>query len=227
MGYVCLKKKMEFTKIGSRFFSSTRGQIVRLLRGATRTVEELAASLNLTDNAVRAHLATLERDGLVSQTGVRHGSRKPHFTYALAPAAEQLFPKSYDELFNVLLIVLKEKLTSRQLKGVLREVGRKVAQDKVKSAVGRSDLSEKTREAANVLEALGGAPRVESEDGKFMIRSENCPLAGAVESHSEVCSVAAALIGQITGGLVSEKCNNTEAPPRCLFEIVEKRHHHN
>jgi predicted ArsR family transcriptional regulator len=50
-----------------RFFDSTRGQIVMMLRGATRTVDELAKELELTDNAVRAHLTTLERDGLVKQ----------------------------------------------------------------------------------------------------------------------------------------------------------------
>jgi predicted ArsR family transcriptional regulator len=64
---------MAKTKIGERFFGSTRGRLVRLLRGAARTVEELAAALALTDNAVRAHLATLERDGLVQQAGVRRG----------------------------------------------------------------------------------------------------------------------------------------------------------
>src|SRR3712207_8581849 len=52
-----------------RFLETTRGQIVALLRRGTRTVEELAAALGLTDNAVRAHLAALERDGLVRQAG--------------------------------------------------------------------------------------------------------------------------------------------------------------
>ena len=45
-----------------RFFSSTRGRILTLLRREKRTVEDLAGELTLTDNAVRAHLATLERD---------------------------------------------------------------------------------------------------------------------------------------------------------------------
>ena len=40
-----------------RFFSSTRGRIVALLRRTSRTVDELAQALDLTDNAVRAHLA--------------------------------------------------------------------------------------------------------------------------------------------------------------------------
>ena len=49
-----------------RFLSSTRGRLVTLLRRSARTVDELAHELGLTDNAVRAHLATLERDGLVA-----------------------------------------------------------------------------------------------------------------------------------------------------------------
>jgi predicted ArsR family transcriptional regulator len=59
--------------LGRRFFETTRGQIVGLLRRGRRTVEELARALGLTDNAVRNHLATLERDGLVRQDGVRRG----------------------------------------------------------------------------------------------------------------------------------------------------------
>ncbi len=214
---------MESTKIGARFFSSTRGQIVRLMRGTARTVEDLAASLDLTDNAVRAHLATLERDGLVSQAGLRRGARKPHFTYVLTPAAEDLFPKSYDALLNVLLAVLKEKLTGRELREALREVGRKLARLKIKSVSNDSGLSARTREAVELLEALGGAPRLQTDGDKLIIQSSSCPLATAVESHSEVCSVAEALIAQVTGAHVRERCNKTEIPPRCTFEITRKR----
>jgi len=202
---------MESTRFGTRFFSSTRGQIVRLMRGTERTVEDLAASLDLTDNAVRAHLATLERDGLVSQAGVRRGARKPHFTYVLTRAAEDLFPKSYDAMLNVLLGVLKEKMTARELKKALREVGHKLARLKIKSAPNDSGLSARTREAVELLEALGGAPRLEMDDGKLSIQSSSCPLAAAVESHPEVCSVAEALIAQVTGAHVHEKCKDRKS----------------
>ena len=72
---------------------STRGRIVSLLRGKVSTVNELAQELGLTDNAVRAHLLSLERDGLVRQSGVQRGYRKPHFAYELTPEAESLFPR--------------------------------------------------------------------------------------------------------------------------------------
>src|SRR5262247_1263898 len=114
-------------KLDERFFESTRGQIVTLLRSSACTVEDLAEKLNLTDNAVRAHLATLERDGLVRQSGLRRGPRKPHFTYVLTPEAEGLFPKAYDALLNQLIAVLKNRLDPSEIEDVLREVGRAVA----------------------------------------------------------------------------------------------------
>jgi len=72
-----------------RFLTSTRGRLITLLRRDTRTVDDLASALNLTDNAVRAHLAALERDGIVRQSGVRRdgGVGKPAFAYELTADA--------------------------------------------------------------------------------------------------------------------------------------------
>jgi hypothetical protein len=35
--------------------------------------------------------------------------------------------------------------------------------------------------------------------------------------------VAETLVAQITGARVREKCDKTAVPPRCSFEIAEKR----
>ena len=214
---------MKKTKLGERFFESTRGRIVRLLRGETRTVNELAAALEMTDNAVRAHLATLERDGLIRQGGVQRGHRKPHFAYELTPEAEHLFPKSYDALLNVLLSVLKERLSPDELGEVLQAVGRKAAAETTASLARGADLSAKAAKAVEMLEALGGAPRLAKEDDKIIIQSASCPFTNAVKAHPEVCRVAETLVAQITGGRVRESCNKTAFPPRCSFEITEKR----
>ncbi|HZA91639.1 MAG TPA: winged helix-turn-helix domain-containing protein, partial [Gemmatimonadales bacterium] len=78
------------TRWDQRFFASTRGRVVTLLRDGHTTVEDLARALNLTDNAVRTHLSALERDGLVVQSGLRRGVGKPAYTYVLTPDAERL-----------------------------------------------------------------------------------------------------------------------------------------
>jgi predicted ArsR family transcriptional regulator len=216
---------MESNKMGARFFNSTRGRIVRLVRlvrDGSRTVEELAHALHLTDNAVRSHLSTLERDGLMRQEGVRRGPRKPHFTYALTPEAEYLFPKSYDTLLNVLLKVLKEKVSPKELQEMLRQVGRNLAATEKKSPSGDSDLSARVRQTVALLESMGGAPRLKIEGDQFIIHSESCPVAAAVESNPEICCAVEAMIGQITGARVRETCANQQHPPHCSFEITEK-----
>src|SRR5205807_554426 len=87
----------------------------RLLRQASQTVEELAQVLDLTDNAVRAQLMVLERDGLVQQRGSRRGSSKPAYVYGLTAAAEELFPKAYGPVLRQLLETLNERLAASLL----------------------------------------------------------------------------------------------------------------
>jgi predicted ArsR family transcriptional regulator len=207
---------METTKFDKRFFDSTRGRIVTLLRGAGRTVDELAVELELTDNAVRAHLLSLERDGLVRQSGLRRGPRKPHFTYALTPEADSLFPKAYDALLNQLIAVLKGRLAPREIEEVLREVGRHIASGA--SAGEAGDLDERVQVALKVLAAIGGAAEVEEHDDKVVIRSSGCPLAAAVSAHPEVCQLAESLVAEIVKAPVEEHCDRG-GPPQCRFQI--------
>jgi predicted ArsR family transcriptional regulator len=211
---------MKRTKLDKRFFGSTRGRIVTLVRGTTKTVNELAEELQLTDNAVRAHLLSLERDGLIRQSGVQRGTRKPHFAYELTGEAENLFPKAYDGILNQLIAVLKGRLTPKALKEVLQEVGRSLAgSQSLESETGA--LETRAEKALSALEAIGGSARLEKEGGKLMIRSGSCPLAIAVAEHPEVCQLAESLLSEIIGTTVREHCNR-EGSPQCAFEIAEK-----
>src|SRR5829696_3537709 len=115
---------MKTSKFDERFFESTRGRVIKLLRGATSTVNDLASALGLTDNAVRSHLLSLERDGLVRQSGTLRGHRKPHFAYELTQEAEHLFPKAYDLLVNRLITALKGRLEPKAVMELLAEAGR-------------------------------------------------------------------------------------------------------
>ena len=208
------------TKLDKRFFDSSRGRIVTLLRGTTKTVNELAEGLGLTDNAVRAHLLSLERDGLIKQSGIQRGVRKPHFAYQLTEEADQLFPKAYDALLNQLIAALKQRLSPAALDEVLREVGRALASAQG-VAQNKDQLDERLGKALHALEALGGAARVEKEENKFVISSDRCALANAVAEHPEVCKLAETLLTELIGTEVREQCDR-EPSPRCRFEIIEK-----
>src|SRR5207245_2177979 len=106
---------------------STRGRVISLLRRASRTVSELSKALRVTDNAVRATLATLERDGLVRPGAKRPGVRKPNQAYELTAAAEALFPKPYGLLLKELFEVLTERLGPRARGEILRALAGRLA----------------------------------------------------------------------------------------------------
>src|SRR5688572_26590318 len=178
-------KAMKGTKFGQNFFDSTRGQVLGLLRRGIGTVEELAKQLELTDNAVRSHLTTLERDGLAERRGLQRGSRKPHYHYALTAEAEQLFPKAYSTLFNQLLTTLKRKLAADELESILGEVAHSLAADNV--AEENESLEGRSERALAALESMGAASALKNEDGKLRIESvTSCPFDVAVSVHPEV-----------------------------------------
>ena len=208
------------TKLDKRFFESTRGRIVNLLRGTSKTVNELAAELALTNNAVRSHLLSLERDGLIKQSGLQRGTRKPHFSYELTAEADNLFPKAYDALLTQLITVLKGRLSPATLEQILRDVGRSLAGAQT-SNPKNGNLESRVSRGLAALERIGGTAHSENAEGKVVIRSESCPLAAAVAEHPEVCRLAETLLSEIIGGEVRERCDR-DGSPRCRFEVIGK-----
>jgi predicted ArsR family transcriptional regulator len=202
-----------------KFFEGTRGKVVTLLRRGGRTVEGLARELDLTDNGVRAHLATLERDGIVRQRGsVRRGSGggKPAYVYELTTEAEELFPKAYEPVLSQLLDVLVTQLGPEKSEALLRSVGRRIAEGQTVPTDGvRGGLEA----AVGVLNELGGLAELEVRDGSFVIRGYSCPLAGVAPDHPEVCRMAETLLTELAGVPVYEHCDRGERP-RCCFEVA-------
>jgi predicted ArsR family transcriptional regulator len=205
---------MATNRWNQRFLATTRGQVVAMLRRASQTVNELATALDLTDNAVRLHLSTLERDGLVTQEGVRRGGGKPSYAYGLTPQAQQLFPKPYGTVLDELLGVLSERLPPAALEAAVREVGRRLAAG---HQAPPGDLRLRVAHGAALLNDLGGLAEVEDDGNQLWIQGFDCPLAAAA-GHVEACRLAETLLTEVIGNSVCERCDRSN-PPRCRFAV--------
>jgi predicted ArsR family transcriptional regulator len=212
---------MSAVGLSRRFFETTRGQIVALLRRGSRTVEELAQALGLTDNAIRSHLSSLERDELVRQDGVRRGqgAGKPATLYEIHPEAEPLFSRAYAPVLGALLEELAAELPPERREALMQAVGRRLA-----NGVGRppaGDLAARVRAGAALLNSLGGAAEAERRDGALVIRGcGGCPLSTATAHRPELCRAVEALLSDFIGAPVRECCDRGERP-RCHFEVPE------
>ena len=210
---------MTSVDFGRRFLETTRGQIVALLRRGARTVEELARALQLTDNAVRNHLTTLERDGLVRQDGVRRGpgAGKPAVLYDMHPGAEPLFSRAYAPVLSTVMDVLVEELPADRADAMLREVGRRLGRGLGAGAAG--DVDDRLRTAAAVLRALGGdVELVQAEGGVLRLQGHGCPLSAAVARRPEVCRAVKTLVAEVIGAPARACCQHG-ARPCCAFAV--------
>src|SRR5688572_1542195 len=101
----------------------TRRRIVDLLRRSALTANEIAAQLGLTHNAVRGHLAALQRDGLVREGGLRRGETRPAVVYEIVPRADSIFSRAYIPFIAQLLRVLGQQMSKPELDEIMHAVG--------------------------------------------------------------------------------------------------------
>jgi DeoR family transcriptional regulator, suf operon transcriptional repressor len=200
-----------------QFGKSTRGRIVALLRRGERSVEELAAALELTDNAVRAQLVTLEKDGLVRAAGVRRDGAvgKPATVYTLAEESAPIFSSAYAHLLSALLMELSSRVPPAVLESALRDAGRRLAP----ARHPRGSYAERVRAGAGLLADLGAdADLVRVRDG-YEIRGHGCVVSEAVSACPATCRAVEALLSEITGATVTEHCDRSKAPS-CRFHVA-------
>jgi predicted ArsR family transcriptional regulator len=192
----------------------TRARLLHLLRRSRHTITTLAGSMRLTDNAVRTHIAVLERDGLVEHVGTeRDTGGKPARLYALTREGEELFPKAYALVLGGLVEEIAGADGRARAVELLRAVGRRVA-----SEVASPEPEARVAAAAAALAGLGGDVEVERTAEGWHLRGYGCPLSAVTAGHPEVCALAQALVEEITGRPVTECCDRSDRP-RCGFTV--------
>lgn len=194
----------------------TQARLLYQLRRCSQTITELADHLELTDNAVRTHVAVLEREGLVMSAGMqRDTGGKPARRYALTQLGEELFPKAYALVLGQLIEEIARRDGPDGAVAMLQSVGRRVGPS---AAEGRQP-EERVAAAAGALHELGGEVGVERDGAGWLIRGTGCPLSAVTRDHPETCALARAMIEEITGMAVTECCDRS-GRPRCGFKLA-------
>jgi predicted ArsR family transcriptional regulator len=185
-----------------------------LLRRSRQTISGLAEQLELTDNAVRTHVAALDRDGVIERVGTRREARgKPAGVYALTREGEELFPKAYALVLSGLVDEISRVEGRERAIELLRAVGERVAERTEPSR----DPKARVKAAAAALRSLGGDIEVQRTDHGWRLQGHGCPLSAVTAKHPEVCAVAKALVEEITGQQVTECCDRSDRPS-CAFQ---------
>lgn len=196
---------------------ASRARLVTLLGHGGLTADELASKLGVTTNAVREHLAAMERDGLVRRAGQRRGPTKPSQVFELTPEVEQFLSQAYVPLLTHLVRVVVDDSSAEHLNRLMIEVGKGLAAQLTPVKRPKRLQARVSLASALLNDHLGAVTRVE-RNGKYVIRGVACPLAALTGKHPSVCLAIERLVAEIVGSAVRECCQRT-GRPRCCFEI--------
>ncbi len=202
-----------------QLLDTSRGRIVTLLQRGALTVDDIAAELGLTANAIRAQIAAMERDGLVRRSGRRPGTTRPFHVFELTPEVEQLLSQAYLPLLTQLVQVFANALPMDQVETLMRTVGRGLASEVPAERRPAGSLRSRVSAASDWMNEHLGAVTQFQGNGGYTIRGSGCPLAALTGKHPAVCLAMESLLTELLNADVTECCDRAERPT-CCFKIA-------
>lgn len=180
---------MQISSLPNQEETSTRREIIHILRtGGPLTVGELGDRLGITHVAVRRHLTSLERDGLVTSVQERLPMGRPTRVYSLTEAADELFPKKYGALTLEILDFLDhagddlvERFFASRGQSLVTKYGPEVSSG--------DTLEERVSRLAEIQMANGYLANHErAEDGTLVLKEFNCPVHQVSRKYTHACN---------------------------------------
>ncbi|HSD60084.1 MAG TPA: HTH domain-containing protein [Burkholderiales bacterium] len=188
------------------------------------TVEELSQALEISRNAVRQHLAGLERDGLLLQSGTRPTGGRPEQLYLLTDKGREIFPRQYSWFSRLLIESIREQAGSEGLGNRLADLGNQVAsQLRSQSPVPEERPLRVSRLAALMTDLGYGAKATTASDGAPTIEANNCVFHDLAARYPEVCRFDLALMATFAGNAVEHQECMVRGGSMCRFRFPVSR----
>lgn len=185
-------------------------------------VGDMARRLGITEMAVRRHLHTMERDGLVSASLVRQAMGRPSYLYSLTGQAERHFPKNYHGLALDLLDELASG-TEDDVVGQLFDRRREKLLMRYSQRMNADELPGKVGELAEIQNHHGymAVWEKDQKSGEYVIDEFNCPISQIADRYNQACQSELELFRELLGAEVERVECLAKDGKKCRYVIRE------
>ncbi|EQD35162.1 transcriptional regulator, DeoR family, partial [mine drainage metagenome] len=155
----------------------TKGKILEELTSGPRTAGELSSRLGIQESAIRTHLESLVKRGIVVPSFHREGIGRPRKRFQLTREGEELFPRHYELLLNSLIDAVLEQSGEGYLTLLFQRAADQLADrltEELPALSQTTDLRERLRLTAVVLDRLGQRAEVVERNGVPQLIRHNC-----------------------------------------------------
>lgn len=197
--------------------------IERLKRADSATAPELAAEFGLTDTAIRQHLEALEAVELVERVVAPSSGRgRPPVHWRLAPAAGSLFADRHSDLTVDIIASIRSALGEEALDKVVKARAERQLANYLARIEGATTVSEKVHRIAELRNAEGYLAEAIDGDGEVTLVEHHCPIRGAADSCSGLCTAELELFQKAVGAeaTVAREQHVLDGGQRCAYRIT-------
>lgn len=205
----------------SQQMNDTRATLIQEIKQCGQcTVEHLSECLEITPTAVRQHLATLERDGLVERTkALPQGVGRPGYVYRLTTYAQDLFPSLYRQFAVDLLTSLIQIDGIEKVEQLFEQRRHRMTAEYRQHLEGKP-FAERIATLAWLRSQAGYMTEWEQVDEEtFLIRESHCPLLSVAETCPQLCHHDLIMFAELLGADVVMQEHMASGDSRCCYRI--------
>jgi predicted ArsR family transcriptional regulator len=165
------------------------------------TIFELSDLLSISRTAIKQHLASLEKDGMLEHGVLQKSGGRPTQRYVLTKIGEEQFPRQYSWFAQMLLETIQSEKNEKGLKKFLERLGSNVSLKYIPS-LSPLPIKERLKKVANILTGLGYEAEVVNSNNKIevsKIEISNCVFHQLAMACPEVCAFDKSLLSKLTG----------------------------
>ena len=176
-------------------------QLLRNKRGAT--VDELGQVLGVTRTAIRQHLASLMRDGLVAPGETRASGGRPKQLFLLTEKGREAFPRHYSWFAQLLIEAMAQEHGATGLRTRLGRIAAAVVAQLRHRTPEAGTRREKVAQLSSLMDELGYDARMTKDvGGAPTIEADNCVFHELAMKNPVICHFDLALMSSYTGSKV-------------------------
>ncbi len=198
--------------------TTTEHVLELLLKEGPMTVRDIQETLGLSSSAVRLHLDTLYREGLVTVETRRQGVGRPVKVYKLTPKARGALGRGNDALTISLLREVIESEGPEKTRQLLSRVSTRLARE-YKRQLRASRLWPRVQELRDLLRKRGVVADIQQREDTIYIYEYTCPYHEVAQEHRLICEMEERFLREVLDAPVTLHDCMVDGAHKCIFAI--------
>ncbi|WP_152398005.1 helix-turn-helix transcriptional regulator [Paenibacillus cellulositrophicus] len=199
---------------------STRDKILQMLKTKGElSAKEITEFIGITSMAVRRHINTLEKEGLIESKTIRQPMGRPSAIYRLTEQAEDFFPNKYHSLTLDLLGELEQDAGTEMVNHLFDRRGDSLLKNHAGKMEGK-DFAEKVEQLAEIQNENGYMVELQkNNEDEYTLFEHNCPISQIAKKYNHACACELKLFESLLGAEVSRDECLAMGDRKCVYKI--------